>query len=296
MRIYISITEFQLGSVTKVEPKDILDGVRTLTPSKFIAVEIPAPGRGPDFFLNWCKAEFEEAKAAEEGPRKSRKSFNVAVLAKCAVECLVDWYLSRHLLHLTISRTAGLVQKLEALKAEELFGIGLSLFDDNLFGPRNSAIHDYEPVDFDQAEKAFQLANLTVRNCKLAVPPQVGPVFYGNLKIARDKEVQQYSRENIIIDDNSTAFYFGGFPDDERVGVFFHRNGMHSRIAILSQSDNKTNVIYAPAKEFSPDEMRDVITHIESSSPSPLELTADEQETVFNEILGSDGRSRTASW
>jgi hypothetical protein len=282
--------------VTEVEPNDILDGVRTLTPSKRVTVEIPSPGMGPDFFLEWCKAEFEEAEAADEGPRKSRKSFNVAVLAKCAVECLVDWYLSRHLLHLTIGRTAGLVQKLEALKAEELLGIGLSLFDDNLFGPRNSAIHDYEPVAFDQAKKAFQLANLTVRNCKLAVPPQLGPVFYGNLKIARDKEVERYTEEKLQIGDNSTAFYFGGFPDDERVGVFFHRNGMDSRIAILSQSQNETDIRYAPATKFSPAEMRDVVAHLESSPPSPLELTADEQKTIFDTILGSDGRSRTASW
>lgn len=291
-----TLTQFAIVSATEVSPNDIMDGVRTLTPASRVQVDIPAPGQGPDFFVDWCKAELAEAEAAEEGPDKARKSFNVAVLAKCAVECLVDWYLSRHLLDLTIGRTAGLVQKLEALNAEELLGIGLSLFDDNLFGPRNTAIHNYEPVSFEQAKKAYQLANLTVRNCKTAVPPSVGPVFYGNLDIARDGDVQQYTDKELKLGDGSTAFYFGGFTNDERTGVFIHRNGRASRVALLTENDDGTEVRYTLAKKFSPDEMREMIAHLESASPATVELSADEGETVFDSILGAKGRSGSPAW
>jgi len=296
IRLHTTITKFDIANATEVEVGDILDAVRTLRPSSRIDMDIAAPGRGPDFFVQWCKAELDEAESVEEGPIKARKSFNVVVLAKCAVECLVDWYLSRHLLQLTIGRTAGLVQKLNALNAEELLGIGLSLFDDNLFGPRNTAIHNYEPVDFEQAKKAYQLANLTVQNCKTAVPPNVGPVFYGNLKIARDGDVQQYAENELKLGDSSTAFYFGGLTDDERNGVFFHRNGRKSRVALLSGTDNGTEVRFAAVSSFSPEEILELIAHLESTSPASVQLSADELETVLNSFLGLNGRAASPAW
>ena len=296
MHVHTTITEFGIESSTQVEPTDIIDALNTLSPSHRVEIEIPAPGPGPEYFLDWCKAELEEADNAEQGPDKLRKSFNVSVLAKCAVECLLDWYLSRHLLQLTIAPTAGLVQKLDALNAEELLGIGLSLFDDNLFGPRNTAIHDYEPVSFGQAKKAFQLANLSVRNCMSAVPPNLGPVFFGNLKIARNEDVQQYSERELKIDRDRTAFYFGGLADDERNGVFIHRSGRHSRIAVLAQLDNDTEIRYASVTEFSPDQLRTVIARLESTSPAPIDLTADEKKTIFDTVLGANDKSGTPSW
>src|SRR5207244_28616 len=118
-------------------------------------ISIPPPGQGPEHFLRWANDELAEAEAAM-GDVAYRKAFNCSVLAKCAVECLIDWYMDHFLLNRILNPHVGLVKKLEALKASERFGIGLSLFSTVIFEPRNDAIHSYEPVDLALVRKSVE--------------------------------------------------------------------------------------------------------------------------------------------
>lgn len=156
-----------------------------------MSLKIPHPGEGPDHFLQWAREELAEAEATNVASQAARKAFNVSVLSKCAFECLVDWYLSKYLLHLTIRQFAGLAEKLEALNAEARLGIGLSLFQDTIFHPRDNAIHKYELVDLAEARRAYQLAHLTIHNCRNTEPPHLSPIFYGRLEFYRGAEALQ---------------------------------------------------------------------------------------------------------
>jgi hypothetical protein len=237
LRMHISITRFEVTNSHQVEAQDIIDGVRTLKPVSKILVEIPHPGEGPDHFLAWARAELTEAERTTTASDAARKAFNVSILSKCAVECLVDWYLSKYLLHLTMPQYAWLAQKLKALNAEARLGMGLSLFQNIIFDPRNNAIHRYELVDLALAKRSYELANFTVLNCRNTEPPHLSTIFYGRLDFYRGAEAVQRAGEGGSLRNNDTAFYLAGIPGGE-CSVFIDRNDRDSRICILTSSGN----------------------------------------------------------
>jgi hypothetical protein len=109
----------RLGSEVRVEAQDILDAVCTLQPTRVLPCSISAPGKGPEFFLQWANEELKEATSSTDEMTRNRKYYNAAILAKGAVECLVDWYLSKFLLNLTISPMAGAAQKIGSARLGE---------------------------------------------------------------------------------------------------------------------------------------------------------------------------------
>jgi Predicted phosphoglycerate mutase, AP superfamily len=151
---------------------------------------------------------------------------------------LVDWYLSKHLLHLTIPQNAGLAQKLQTLDAEARLGIGRFLFQTTIFEPRNNAIHRYELVDLAQARNAYELANLTIRNCRNTEPAHLSPVFYGRLELYRGEEALRKAESQMKLRDADTAFHFAGIGNSGEYAVFIDRNDRDSRISILTSLGN----------------------------------------------------------
>jgi hypothetical protein len=275
MNVHISISRFEVTNAEKVEAQDIIDGIRTLMPASKIVIEIPHPGEGPDHFLTWAREELAEAEARRSVPSDAaRKAFNVSILSKCAFECLVDWYLSKHLLDLTIRQFAGLSEKLEALNAEARLGIGLSLFQNIIFDPRNSAIHEYELVDLAEARRSYELANLTIHNCRNTEPPHLSPVFYGNLEVYSGEEALRRSGHNPSL--SGTAFYFAGIGEAGKCAMFIDRASRDSTICILtSLGEGKTEIRYSPiANKFTSEQLRDVIHTLEASQPTPIELSS----------------------
>lgn len=288
----IASYRFGVTNAEEVEPQDIIDGVRTLKPASKILAEIRHPGQGPDHFLSWALAELIEAEATSVASDAARKAFNVSILSKCAVECMVDWYLSKHLLHLTIPPYAGLAQKLQALNAEARLGMGLSLFESIIFAPRNTAVHRYELVDLAEARRSYELANFTIRNCRNTEPPHLSPIFYGSLELYRGNDAIQRAEMSTILKENDTAFYFAGLGDSGDCSVFIDRNGRESRICILSSlGDGSADVRYCKiANKFTSEELREVIDLLEASSPTPIELSTFEFEGVLQAISGRDDR------
>jgi hypothetical protein len=164
---------FEIKNEEAVTAQDIVDAVETLSFTKKLSIQTDPPGKGPTFFLEWARQELQEASAADDQNVKYRKSYNASVYSKGAVECLVDWFLSRFLLQHTISPMAGIAQKLEALDSENLLGISFSLFNDIVFVPRNRGIHKFELIEEQEAKHGYELANLTIKNCVNTVSPSL---------------------------------------------------------------------------------------------------------------------------
>lgn len=173
MKIFAS--SIKLVAENEVDPQDIIDAISTIKPEHKLSTQIPAPGQGPNWFLDWANEELLEAKGAKDEPTALRKFYNAAVYSKGAVECLIDWYLSKLLLNFTIPPFAGIAQKLAALDSENLLSISFSLFSDIVFEPRNRGIHRFELVEEKEAVHGYELARLTVKNCVHQVRPSDAP-------------------------------------------------------------------------------------------------------------------------
>lgn len=291
--MHITAIKLEIRRVERVAPEDIIDGIKTLRPKGKLSIEISHPGQGPDHFLKWAYDELIEAEKAIDASEATRKAFNVSVLSKCAVECLVDWYLSKHLLNLTINPQAGLVQKLESLNAEDRLGIGFSLFNNTIFEPRNKAIHKYELVDVSDARRSYELANLTIKNCRNTELPQHAPIFYGTLELYRGDEAFRVM-VGLLPQKDTTAFYFAGLGPKGECSVFLDRKERESRIAILtSLGDGDAEVRYCPvANSFSGEQLRAIFHTLEESNPMEIELAQNELDEVIQAIRGAASMSR----
>lgn len=226
------ITSFNIKSEQDVTGQDIIDAIDTLKFDTKLDVQIPPPGKGPQFFLDWAKEEIEEASLSKERLTKYRKYYNASVYSKGAVECLVDWFMSRYLLQYTISPMAGIAQKLEALDSENLLGVSFSLFNDIVFEPRNRGIHKFELVEEQEAKHGFELANLTIKNCVNTVSPSIAAVFYGTLETYRGKEALEKTGHDSSKEFD--PFYFSGIGSAGSHGVLIDRDHDGGKISILS--------------------------------------------------------------
>jgi hypothetical protein len=206
----ITSQRFGVSHRVKVGFQDIVDAVETLEFSKKLVAEVQAPGVGPDKILDWSRAELEEARAATDQSEVQRKAVTATILAKTGVECLLDWYLRSSFIEFTIRNHAGTHEKLEALDAEGSLSVGLSLFHDVLFEPRNRVIHEYARVDLRTATHAYELARLFVQGAKGVRDPRVSAVYYGTLDVAEGDEARQLSGLKKPVKDGNDIFYFGG--------------------------------------------------------------------------------------
>jgi hypothetical protein len=302
--MHVSTIRFEVTKAEQVEAQDIIDAARTLTPVSKIVVEIPHPGKGPDHFLQWAREELAEAETSTIPSQAARKAFNVSILSKCAFECLVDWYLSKHLLNLTIRQFAGLAEKLEALNAEARLGIGLSLFQNTIFDPRNNAVHKYELVDLAEARRSYELAHLAIRNCRNTEAPHLSPIFYGDLEIYTGIEAFRFAYSNQRIVDipksptgaDATAFCFAGIGETGKCAAFIDRSPTGWVLAAFTnfnpQPDSTISIFtslgngevesrYSPIKKFTSEQLREVFHLLESSNPRPIALPADDLDSVL---------------
>jgi len=267
------------ANITKeecVEAQDILDAVETLSPTEKLEVKIPFPGKGPDFFLQWAKDEIDEAESNQDEDTKYRKFYNASVFSKGAVECLIDWFLSKYLLQNTISPMAGIAQKLEALDSPNLLGISFSLFNDIVFEPRNRGIHRFELVEEQESKHGYELANLTVKNCVNTVSPSISPLYYGKLEIYEGKDALERIKENISKDID--AFYFAGIGQQGSVGMLLDRDCEGGKISVLtSLGDGEIESRFCKIRgNFSSEQLRSVFTKLESNKPKAIKLTNDD--------------------
>ena len=276
-----------------VQAQDILDAIETLSPAKKLEVKIPFPGKGPDFFLKWSKDELEEANAIEDEDAKNRKYYNASVYSKGAVECLIDWFLSKYLLQHTISPMAGIAQKLEALDSQNLLGISFSLFNDIVFEPRNRGIHRFELVEEQEAKHGYELANLTVKNCVNSVSPSISPLYYGELETYEGDEALEKLAKNTSKD--MDAFYFAGIGEKGSVGVLVDRNGNGGKISVLT-SLGKGEVESRCCKireNFTSEQLRYVFTKLEHSNPKAISLANEENIRHLLEVLSPESKRLT---
>lgn len=259
-----------------VEAQDILDAVETLSPTEKLEVKIPFPGKGPDFFLRWAKDEIDEAESSQDEDTKYRKFYNASVFSKGAVECLIDWFLSKYLLQNTISPMAGIAQKLEALDSPNLLGISFSLFNDIVFEPRNRGIHRFELVEEQESKHGYELANLTVKNCVNTVSPSISPLYYGELEVYEGKDALERIKE--FKPKDIDAFYFAGIGKQGSVGVLLDRDCEGGKISVLtSLGDGEIESRFCKIRgNFSSERLRSVFTKLESNKPKSVELTNDD--------------------
>jgi hypothetical protein len=296
--MHFTATAVAVSSATRVSATDILDAVRTLRFPSVLEVPNPAPGKGPSQFLEWARVEVEEAEAITDVVAAARKAFNVSVQAKCAFECLVDWYLSKYLLDVALPAYAGLAKKLDALRADERLGVGAALFSDVISGPRNDAIHRYELVGVKEARRAYDLAKLAIRNCRNTDNPEKAPVYYGSLDYARDLEVLDEFLPKRTSDLETTAFYFRSVGKPGDFSVYFDRDGTDSRIAVFeSLADGNVDARYCPVKsEFSPEQVNELFEILAASNPVPLTLRDMEVDAVIGALSGRSGAANKRAW
>lgn len=292
--LYISYAPLtvDISKAQQINPDDLLDAVRTLTPQTKVCVPLDPPGQGPEHFLRWANDELAEAKAAT-GDAAGRKAFNCSVLAKCAVECLIDWYLDKYLLSPTLPQFAGTVKKLDALKADDRLGMGLSLFNSVMFEPRNNAIHDYEPVDLQLVEKSVQLANLTVRNCVHGDPPGIAPVFYGTINLyqgraAIEKNAERDPKTAVYLKNpNADGLYLSGIGPKGTVSVVIDRKGPVPRVLLLTADGDRsaTDVRFSPIdRMFGTERVQQLVHILESSAPAVISVSERNVQIVLDSI------------
>jgi hypothetical protein len=217
VKIFVSVAALKTES--EIEPQDLVDAISTLSPQKKVCVNLPHPGKGPEFFLNWAHDELCEAATSPDNQTKLRKYYNAAVLARSSVECLIDWYLSNRLLNFTIAALSGAAQKLEALDSERLLGISFSLFNKIVFEPRNRGVHKFELVEDNEASYAYELAMLTIRNCVHHLSPADAPVFYGDIISCSGVDEVSKKMPNRSFTNIEDAFYFEGIGNTGDHGV-----------------------------------------------------------------------------
>lgn len=270
MKIFAS--NFSVKDEVTVDAQDILDAVETISPAEKLEIQIPFPGKGPDFFLNWAKCELDEASTLSDEDSKNRKYYNASVYSKGAVECLVDWFLSKYLLQNTISPMAGIAQKLEALDSQNLLGISFSLFNDIVFEPRNRGIHRFELVEEQEAKHGYELAHLTIKNCVNTVSPSTAPLYYGSVELYEGNEALKRIERGISKD--MEAFYFAGIGEAGTVGVLVDRECNGGKISILtSLGDGDVESRSCKIRgNFSSEQLRHVFTTLESKKPKGVSL------------------------
>jgi hypothetical protein len=276
-----------------------------LKPAVKVEVKIPFPGKGPDFFLDWARCELDEAEISEDDDTKSRKYYNASVYSKGAVECLIDWFLSKYLLQHTISPMSGIAKKLEALDSPNLLGISFSLFNDVVFEPRNRGIHRFEIVEENEAKHGYELANLTVKNCVHTVSPSVAPIYYGSLEFYEGV----YAREEIAnieknVSDYTDAFYFVGIGEAGSVGVLVDRECSGGKISVVtSLGDGEAESRCCKIRgKFTHKQLRQIFMQLESAKPKEISLEKKDNMRYIIESLipdksrlssGSSGRKKT---
>lgn len=272
MTIKIFASNISLKKEEAVDAQDILDAIDTLAPATKLEIKIPFPGKGPDFFLNWAKCELDEAAVVSDEDAKYRKYYNASVYSKGAVECLVDWFLSKYLLQNTISPMAGIAKKLDALDSPNLLGISFSLFNDIVFEPRNRGIHRFELVEEQEARHGFELANLTVKNCVNTVSPSVAPLYYGNIEFYEGGQALEKIEKNMSND--MDAFYFAGIGEAGSVGVLVDRDIKGGKISVItSLGDGGVESRYCKIRgNFTPEQLRQIFTQLESAKPKAISL------------------------
>lgn len=279
-----------------VGAQDILDAVETLSPAEKLEVKIPFPGKGPDFFLQWAKDELDEAETCQGNDSKYRKYYNASVYSKGAVECLVDWFLSKYLLQYTISPMAGIAQKLEALNSPNLLGISFSLFNDIVFEPRNRGIHRFELVEEREAKHGYELANLTVKNCVNTISPSNSPLYYGALEIYEGKDALERLEKKVS--DDMDAFYFAGIGDSGSVGVLVDRDADGGKISVLtSLGEGEVESRYCKIRgNFSSEQLRALFTKLEGGKPKVTSLSNDDNlRHVIESLVPSKKRLTSKS-
>lgn len=289
MKLFAS--SFEIKKDECVDAQDILDGIETMSPPEKLEINIPFPGKGPDFFLKWAKDEIEEALAAEDNDVKNRKYYNASVYSKGAVECLIDWYLSKYLLQNTIQSMAGIAQKLDALDSPNLLGISFSLFNDIVFEPRNRGIHRFELVEEQEAKHGYELANLTVKNCVNTISPSNSPLYYGELLFYEGKDALERLEKKIS--DDMDAFYFAGIGESGSVGVLIDRESDGGKVSILT-SIGEGEVESRSCKirgNFTSEQLRSIFTKLESSKPKARTLKSqDNLRHVIEALIPNNKR------
>lgn len=293
MTIKIYASSFNLIKEDPVDAQDIVDAIGTLKPATKLEVKIPFPGKGPDFFLDWAKCELDEAEVSEDDDTKSRKYYNASVYSKGAVECLIDWFLSKYLLQHTISPMSGISQKLEALDSQNLLGISFSLFNDVVFEPRNRGIHRFEMVEEKEARHGYELANLTVKNCVHTVSPSVAPLYYGDIEFYEGAEALEKIEKNVSRD--MDAFYFAGIGKPGSVGVLVDRDSSGGKISVvtsLGDGDAESRCCKIRGN-FTPEQLRQIFTQLENAKPKEIVLEKKDNMRHILEALMPDKKRLT---
>ncbi|MDC3984585.1 hypothetical protein [Polyangium jinanense] len=272
MTVKLFASNVDIASESVIEPQDVIDAIATLDLQRKLCAPLSAPGQGPDFFLNWAGEELKEAASSSDPNAKNRKYYNAAVYSKGAVECLVDWYLSKLMLNFTISPFAGIAQKLEALDSESLLGISFSLFNDIVFEPRNRGIHKFELVEEKEAKHGRDLARLTITNCVHHVPPGEAPIIYGNVLAYRGNEaLEKIGKERFPWKDGE-VFYFAGVGAVGDYAVLLDREHADGRLSILHcVDDGKVDARHCTIRNnFTSEQIRSIFNLLERSKPKPI--------------------------
>lgn len=296
MTIKIYASSFNLKKEDSVDAQDIVDAIGTLKPAMKLEVEIPFPGKGPDFFLDWAKCELDEADVSEDDDTRNRKYYNASVYSKAAVECLVDWFLSKYLLQHTISSMSGISQKLGALDSQNLLGISFSLFKDVVFEPRNRGVHRFELVEEKEARHGYELAHLTVKNCVHTVSPSIAPLYYGELEFYEGAEALKKIEKNVS--DDMDAFYFAGIGNPGSVGVLVDRESDGGKISVVtSLGDGEVESRCCKIRgNFTPEQLRQIFTQLENAKPKEIYFEKrDNMRHVVESLMPNRGRLTSKS-
>src|SRR5262249_20876274 len=158
-----------------------------------------------------------------------------------------------------------------------------------IFGPRNEAIHNYELVDIKLAEKAYQLSNLTLKNCRNTENPTIAPVLYGNLEFYRNADaiskLQEagHLREHLSKSAKMRENYLSGLGPRGSCSVYFERRDEESRVVLFeSHGSGQLEARYCKTNQFSSEQIRSIFQHLESRKPVSIELSQQEVETINN--------------
>jgi len=278
----VFLTGFEITQSKKVVPDDIVNAVLTLAPKFVVKNLLKHPGKGPNFFLDWSKKELEKGITSIVEDDKNRAFFNSATFSKAAFECLIDWYIQRYYLSSNLPKSANIARKLKILNSEKLLSVNFELFNEIIFSPRNTSVHKYELVKQDEAQNSYNLAALTIENCVHKINPSSIPIYFGDILWAKDNEIRKYVTnykvKGIKVDH---YYFFGGVGKRNSAGFYFSVLNSKVKLSVIRMlSDVEADIIWCDLNEFEAESVFKILTHLEISQPTELNLEDDFKKFV----------------
>src|SRR4030095_8775566 len=162
-------------SVEELEPPDLLDAVRTVSPGHETGITHEPIGVGYERFLGFAIQDILQAREAPSPEDRERHATNALMNARRCLLCLTDQYLQRDAFSYVKDAPREGDEKAEFLITRRIFDPLASSALNSAVQVRHRIEHGYEIIPFSEAESVVQTIRATVASVIRSEDPYRGP-------------------------------------------------------------------------------------------------------------------------